>query len=142
MSLTSANSIILLGVVGLFPVPLQLQGFAADDIFDVDQLKTAETVMGVDGILSGGFVYEEIKQTFAIQADSPSTIIFDQWRQAEIAVSDVYPAFGTIILPGIGVKFTLSNGFMVAASPLPGVKKLVQPRKWTIAWNFVTPAPV
>lgn len=141
MSLTAANSTILLNIPFLFPVPQQLYGFAADDIFDVDQVKRAETYMGVDGILSGGFVWEEVKQTFSLQADSPSCALFDQWQQAEIAISDVYPAFATVILPGLQTKFACSNGFLMSASPMPTMKTLAQPRKFSISWNNVSPAP-
>lgn len=141
MSLTAANSTILLGITNLFSTPQQLYGFAADDIFDVDQVKRAETLMGVDGILSGGFAWEEVKQTFSLQADSPSCSIFDQWQQAEIAISDVYPAFATVILPGISTKFSCTNGFLLTASPMPKAKTLLQPRQFVISWNNVSPAP-
>lgn len=142
MSLTSANSVLQLVVPNLFPIPQQLQGFAADDIFDVDQVKRAETLMGVDGVLSGGFVWEEVKQTITVQADSPSCILFDEWQQAQIAIADVYPAFLTVILPGILTKFACGPGFLLTASPMPKVKTLIQPRQFVIAWNNVSPAPV
>ena len=50
-TLTAANSVILLTIPSLFPVAQQLQGFSAEDVFDTDQLDTAETMMGVDGKL-------------------------------------------------------------------------------------------
>lgn len=141
MSLTSANSIILISVAGLFPTPQQLQGFAADDVFDIDQVKRAETLMGVDGILSGGFVWEEVKQTFALQADSFACAIFDQWQEAEQALEDVYLANATIILPGLLTQWACNKGFLMTASPMPSAKKLIQPRKFSISWNTVSPAP-
>lgn len=141
MSLTSANATILFSVDTLFPAPVPLAGFSADDIFDVDQVKRAETLMGVDGVLSGGFVWEEVKQTFSFQADSLSCILFDQWQEAEQALEDVYPASATIILPGILTAFACINGFLMTASPMPSAKKLLQPRKFSISWNIVSPAP-
>ena len=141
MSLTSANSTILLSIVPLFPVPSPLFGFAADDVFDVDQVKRAETLMGVDGILSGGFVWEEVKQTFTLQSDSPSCNIFDQWQTAEELFQDVYSASATIILPGLLAQFSCINGYLINASPMPSAKKLLQPRKFTIAWNSIIASP-
>ena len=141
MSLTSANATILFSVGTLFPAPIPLSGFAADDIFDVAEVKRAETLMGVDGILSGGFVWEEVKQTFSFQADSPSCLIFDQWQEAEQALEDVYPASATIILPGLATAWACINGFLMTASPMPSAKKLLQPRKFAISWNIVSPAP-
>jgi hypothetical protein len=141
MSLTGANSVIMISIPGLFPTPQQLQGFAADDVFDVDQVKRAETLMGVDGKLSGGFVYEEVKQTFALQADSPSVFIFETWDAAMLASGDVFSATATVILSGIRTVFNCGPGFMISGSPMPSVKKLYQPRKWTVAWERTGPSP-
>ena len=53
-SITSANAILTLAIPLLFPTPVQLQGFAADDVYDIPRIKSVETLMGVDGVLSGG----------------------------------------------------------------------------------------
>lgn len=142
MSLTGANAVIMLTIPNLFQIPNPLQGFAADDIFDVDQVKRAELLMGVDGILSGGFVWEQVRQTFALQADSPSMYIFDQWQLAEQAISDKYPCSATFTLTGINTQFSAPKGFLSAASPAPGVGKLIKPRKFTIEWQQVTPVVI
>ena len=81
-SITSANAIIMLTIPDLFPAPQQLQGFAADDVYGVNDLKSAEVLMGVDGKLSGGFVFVPIEWSISFQADSPSLDIFDQWWTA------------------------------------------------------------
>lgn len=142
MSLTAANSVIMLVIPNLFDSPQLLQGYAADDVFDVDQVKMAETLMGVDGRLSGGFIYEAVQQTINLQADSASAQIFDAWYQASVAQADVYPANATITLPGLGQKWTCTRGFLTSGNPMPSVKKLVQPRKWLVMWQAVSPAPL
>ena len=53
-TITGASAVIMLSVPGLFSTPQQLQGFATDDIFDTAAIASAETLMGVDGNLSGG----------------------------------------------------------------------------------------
>lgn len=142
MSLTAANAVIMLGVSGIFDQPQQIQGFSTDDVFDVDQIKRVETQMGVDGVLSGGFVYNETTQTFTLQSDSASNFFFDQWDLAQQAAQETFEASGTIFLPSIGVQWACVKGFLTDVPPMPSVGKLIKPRKYTIRWGSVTPAPV
>ena len=60
-TLTSANSAFSLQIANLYPVPQSIQGYAADDAFAVDDVEPVETVMGVDGKLSGGYTPYPIK---------------------------------------------------------------------------------
>jgi hypothetical protein len=140
MSLTGSNSIITLTQAALFSTPVQLQGFAADEITDMEAAKILEHVMGVDGVLSFGFVWTERMQNITLQADSPSNAFFDQINSQQQAVQDVYPLAGTIILPGIGLKFTCVNGGLETYNPMPQVQKIVRPRKYRIVWNQVLPS--
>lgn len=142
MSITSANAVLMLGVTGLFPTPQQIQGFAADDIYDTETLEVGETMMGVDGFLSGGFVYNPVVQGISLMADSSSAAFFDAWVAAERVIRDKYPAFGTIFLQGTGKKYAMTRGFLTSAPVLPDAKKVLQPRKFTIRWERVLPAPV
>lgn len=140
-SITSANAILTLSVPPLFAIPQQLQGFGVDDIYDTDQIKSVETMMGVDGVLSGGFVYVEVKQTITLQADSASNSFFDTWWTQMQAAQDVYVASGLIKLPSIVTKFTMLTGFLTGYKPIPDGKKVLQPRKFEITWGKVAPAP-
>lgn len=140
-SITAANATLTLAIPPLFPIPQQLQGFAVDDIYDVDQIKSVEVMMGVDGLLSAGFVYVAVVQKVTLQADSPSNDIFDTWWTQMQAAQDVYAASGLIKLPSIATKFTQSNGFLTGYKPLPAGKKLLQPRTYEITWERVAPAP-
>ena len=140
-TITSANAIYTLSIAGLYPTPVQLQGFAADDIFSTDPIDSAEVLMGVDGILSGGFVFVPIKQSIAIQADSSSNTIFDNWWAANQAATDVYfVANGVIILKSVGTKWALTNGFLTSYIPMPDAGKTLKPRKFGITWNTASPA--
>lgn len=138
--ITAANATLTLTVPPLFTVPQQLQGFAADDVYDMDEIESVETLMGVDGILSGGFVWKPQPQTIMFQADSPSCALFDTWYTAQVAGLTTYIAGGVLILPAIGIKFIQTNGFLVGYKP-PGAKKLIQPRRFRIMWNLVVAAP-
>jgi hypothetical protein len=139
-SITSANATFLLAVAGVFPVPQQLQGFSADDIFGTDPLEVAETSMGVDGVLSAGFVFVPVKQSITLQADSDSNNIFDDWYLAEQVAKDKFRCSGIVLLPSIGKKWTLNNGAMTTWPPMPDAGKVLRPRKFGVTWESVSPA--
>lgn len=142
MSLTAANATITLSVPGVFDSPQQLQGFSADDVFDIDQVKVIETSMGVDGILSGGFVFNEKVQNITLQSDSASCFLFDQWAQAQEAAMTPYTANGSTILTGLKTAFSLTKGFLTDYPPMPSAGKIIKPRKYTIRWQTIHPAPM
>lgn len=139
-TLTAVNSIILISVDGLFPNAQQLQGFSAEDIFETEEIDAAETSMGVDGKLSGGLIYVEIPQWYHLQANSASNGIFDQLVQAQIAQNDIFTIQATITLPSLGVTYTMSNGILKKYPPTAAAHKIMQPRKYTIVWERISPA--
>lgn len=141
-SLTAANAVIMLSVPLVFPVPQQLQGFAVDDVFSTDPLASAETMMGVDGKLSAGFVFVSVKQNYALQADSESVDLFDDWFMAQQAAHEVFPADAVILLTAVGKKWQMTRGFLTGYPPLPDAKKLLQPRRFAIEWQEMSPAVV
>ena len=142
MSITAANATYFLGVTGLFSIPQQLQGFAADDIFSTEAIDTAELQMGVDGTLSAGFVFVPVKQSITLQADSASNAIFDAWRAAEVAAQEKFAATGIVVLTSIGSKWALVNGYLTSFPPIPDAGKTLKPRKYQITWQSVSPAVV
>lgn len=139
-SISSANAIFQILIATVLPIPVPLQGFSADDIFTVNPLESAETLMGVDGKLSAGFVFVPVKQEIALQADSISNLVFDQWYQAQQAAKDVFQCQGVVWLPAIGEKWTLINGFLSTFHPIPDARKVLQPRRHAITWESVSPA--
>lgn len=140
--ITAANSVLMLSIATLFPTPQQLQGFAADDIFDVPAVQSVETLMGVDGVLSAGFVYREIEWMIRLQADSPSNRLFDIWYTQQIATLTTYSASAQIRLPAISSKFDFTLGFLTSYKPAPAARRILQPREYRITWQKIAPAPV
>jgi hypothetical protein len=141
-SITSANSVLLLGVTGLFLIPQQLQGFGADDAYSMPMVTNAEVVMGVDGIMSSGWLPQIKEMDVTLQADSASNTFFEAWYAAEEAASDKFKAFGVINQPSVGRTYALTNGVLVGFTPFADAKKVLQPRKFQIKWNLVVGAPV
>ena len=139
-TLTTANSALALQIQGLFNSPQLIQGYATDDSFAADDVTDIETAMGVDGRLSGGYTPKEVILNIMLQADSASNDIFDQWAQAQVAARELYIANATIWLPGVSKKYAFTRGFMTTRSPMPGSKKILQPRKFSITFESVSPA--
>lgn len=141
-SLTAANAVFMLSVVPLFPVPQRIQGFAADDVFSTNPVQSAEIVMGVDGIMSAGFVFAPTPMQITLQADSQSNQIFDDWYDAQQVSTDGYYASGVMMLPSIGKKWDLVRGALGEFPRFPPVGRILRPRQFTITWQRMTPSPI
>lgn len=141
-SITSANAILLLGVVGLYPIPQKIEGFATEDLFDTEAINPTEALMGADGKLSAGLVNVPIPQNYALQADSDSIDFFDAWYAAMKAAQDVYFAQGIIQLPAIGRAYAMNNGVLSGYTPVADAKKVLQPRKFKITWQNIVATPI
>lgn len=140
-TLTAANAVLMLGVTGLYDVPRRMQGFSADDVTDLDALTVGESSMGVDGRLSAGFVFNPVNQNITLQADSESADFFENWQQAERTAREKYVAFGTILVKATGRRYTLTRGFLMNASLMPAIRKTLQPRRFSLTWENVSPSP-
>ena len=140
-TLTAANCAFVMSIPGLFNAPQLIQGFAADAMFATEAVEMAQTTMGVDGLLSGGFVYAEVPQTVTIQADSPSMSIFSTWAQTQISFASLYVASATIAIPSLSMKYTLTRGFLTKGKLMPDAKKILQPMEYNITWQSVVGKP-
>lgn len=139
-SITSNNAVLLISVAGIFSAPQQMQGFSAEDIYDIDDMTPAETLMGLDGKLSGGFVYVPTLQKITLQADSASNAFFDNWFTQQKAQGEVFPATGLLRLPSIGYNWSMTRGFLTTYKPAPPGKKVLMPRTFGITWESCLPA--
>lgn len=141
-SITAANSIYMIAILGLYPIPQQLQGYAADAAFDTEAADSAEIVIGVDGIMSAGFVPFVTKQTINIMPDSPSSLLFEDWMAAQKAAREVYYANASVTLPSVNRAYVLTNGILTSFPAIPGTRKVLQARAFTITWESINPVPV
>jgi hypothetical protein len=141
-TITSANSVFTLTVPDVFPIPIQVQGYAADSAFAVDPVDSAETMMGVDGKMSAGFTPFITPMTIELQADSPSVDLFDTWLQAQETQREIFYANAAIVLPSTGRVYTLLKGALKRVKKIPDAKKVLQPVQYSIDWEAVQVAPV
>lgn len=140
-TITAANSVYMLSIVGLYSTPQQLQGYSVDAAFETEASEPAEVQMGVDGIMSAGFVPFLTKQTITLQADSASIPIFEDWLAAQKQAREILYANATIVLPSLQRKYALTQGVLSSIVSIPGAKKVMQPRPFTITWASIDPAP-
>jgi hypothetical protein len=140
-SITGANAVIMLTLPGVFNSPFQLQEFAADNVFGVEPIESAETAMGVDGNLTGGFVNVPTRQTFYLMGDSPSNFFFEQWHENQKALQDTLICSGVVILRSLGKKYSMVKGFLTQYQPISDVQKLVRERRHIITWQSSIPNP-
>lgn len=141
MDITSANSVLAIGVTGLYTVPQQLQGFSQDDMYDMAAVDNKEVMIGVDGVLSAGWIPQIKVMSVTLQADSSSNTFFESWYSSEEAAKTPYFAFGVINQPSVSRVYTLMNGVLKNYTPLAAAKKTLQPRKFEIHWQVVLGAP-
>jgi len=136
--ITSANAVFIITVPDLAIVH-QVQGFAADNAFDVDAVQIAINIMGVDGKKSSAYIPVLWAQNVHLQADSDSKLIFDLIAQMSISNMRTYQITGTINLPSVGASFALSNGTVTDYKPLPDAKQYLQPMDFSIVWEAIRP---
>lgn len=138
-TITSANSVFTIAVPGLYPTPVQLQGFSAERAWETADLEVTESQMGVDGRKTSGWVPNMVSQTISFQADSPSKQIFITIQRAMKAARDVFYISGSIVLPSTSESFTCTKGTLKTVKPLPDAAKVLQPMNFTIEWESIDP---
>jgi hypothetical protein len=135
-TLSVPNIVIQLSVPQLVSLTT-LTGFAPDDIYTIETVDNVELVMGLDGILSAGWMPAPRTIIFKQMANSPTASFFTQWDQGQQLARDVYPAQGIITYPGLGYQVNLVQGFLGAQHFLPDAAKILQPQTFRISWQNV-----
>ena len=136
-TITSADATIHITFDNLFPAGFTLQGFAADNISDMENMEIAQTVRGADGKLSAGFVYGTPNQTFHVMPDSPSYSKIQTVINASQATGAVYRCNAVQTFLSNGKKYTCSNGVMTTGGLMPAAGRVLQPITFTIQWETI-----
>lgn len=142
-TITSANDTFIINVpglgalVGLSSDQFQVQGFASDDAFDIEDSNPVEVRKGVDGKKSSGFTPFLVKQVVHLQADSASIDIFDAWLAAMKSQQEDMPGDAQITSPSVGKIYTLTNGSLTRITQMAPNKKVKEPQTYEITWDVV-----
>lgn len=138
MSITSANAILTLTVAGLFPTPVQIQGFSVDRAWESNATNMTESQIGVDGRKTAGFIFQIQDMTISLQGDSPSRAVFTSIRNTQRQIREVLRIDGTLDLNSTGESFVLTNGSLQTAKPLPDGQKVLSQMDYVIAFESIT----
>lgn len=141
-TITSANSQFTLSIPDIFPTPIVVQGYEADDSFTQEAFNIGEYRMGVDGQLSAGYTPEPKKLTVMLNPSSASLQVFDQWAQAIESAKEQFEASAVIVLPSIGRAYNFSVGYLVNIKKLPDAKKTLQGVPYVIVWQDIQSVPI
>jgi hypothetical protein len=139
-TITSANSVVSIIVAGLFPSPVQLQGYSTDKAWDTAAVVLTETQIGVDGRKTAGLVFNAVKQTFSFQADSPSIAFFEAIFAAQRVARDVYYITAIVDLPSTGQSYVCNKGTLEDYNSVASAGKVLNAREFSINWGSVIPA--
>lgn len=141
-TITATNSVLMLAIGTIVPVPQKIEGFSSDAAFAFDDETIAEIVAGIDGNMSAGYVYTPTPQKITIMPNSRSYDLFALWRSTQKTLQEIVYANGSLSLPAIGVKATLTKGVLTVLKAAPTVAKTLQPIEYTITWESVTASPI
>lgn len=141
-TITSADSTFIVSSADIALAAVKIEGYAADAAFAMDNVDIAETVMGVDGKLSAGWIPRPYPQTITLQPDSPSRPVFDAIVAAQDAGRTIYRLNAVITLPGNQYSHSFSRGVLKNYTPMPTGQKVLQPMTFQIVWERVLPIPL
>lgn len=139
-TITSANSQFALKVPGLYDVPQILGGYMSDSMFTTDAVDFAEIVMGADGKMSAGRIFNPTVQTISIMPDSPSQGIFENIIMQMLATREVLFMSATIVIPSIGKLYTMNRGVLGNGKIIPDANRVLSGTPFPITWESVTVA--
>lgn len=139
-TLTSANSRLYLSVATIYPTMNLIQGYTADDITDTDAVQPGQVIKGLDGRLSAGYIPFAIPQNLTLQGDSVSNDLFENVLEYEKSAAEKYVWTGLLIIPATTRQYAMTRGFLTSIPQTPALRNLVQPRRYTITWESITPS--
>lgn len=134
LTITSANSVLMLAIPDVFPTPQQIQGFGVDEAFDTEMAEMAVTMVGVDGEGVAGWVPREVTMTITLLPSSPSFLVFESWIAAMDNVREVLYASANIVIPSIQRKYAAQKGILSRYPQLPNVRRTLQNRQFEVKW--------
>lgn len=141
-TITSANSIFTLVAAGLFPAPVQLEGYSSDKAVVTDAIDMAEVQMGVDGRMTSGYVPMPTEMTISLQADSPSRVLFQTIAQYTKTTKNSVYLSGELALPSTQEQYALIRGVLRNIKQIPDLMKVLGPVDIKITWQSIVPAPL
>lgn len=124
LTLTAANSNLLIRCKGYFDQYVKIQGFQVDNAFAAGDQTIGEVRAGIDGILSGGYVFNPADFTVYIEPNSPSKAFFSTCVNGIKEKKETVPFDFSVELPSIKKRYTFS-GFLTSAPTGVSAQKML-----------------
>lgn len=140
-SISGSTGISSLGTLsGLIGVPQQIEGWSADNAFSIDAQQTAMVIQGVDGKTHFGWVPHLVPFNVSLMPDSDSQDYLENLVTAQDLMRETLMITGTLIIPAISKKYSLTNGALTSYTPIPSHQRVLAAQGMTITFSSITPA--
>ncbi|XKM12661.1 hypothetical protein RCS94_06440 [Orbaceae bacterium ac157xtp] len=124
--ITAASVIMTLVADELYPTGRVIEGFAEDNLRSLEDLTLNESIMGVDGKLSHGYVEHPVVLTVSLMPDQDGYAVFENIAQAQKTLRAPIILSMTIVDVGLNRKYTLTHGALNNWKPMPDATRLLQ----------------
>lgn len=129
-TLTNANSILRIRCPGLYDQFVEIRGFQADNRTTSSTMTIAETVDGVDGETSGGYVYNGVDFEVYLMPNSASIDVFRNIMRLFIENKDIVVVDFEQVNTALGRQSEFS-AFFVSGPGMSGGAKLFAGETYT-----------
>lgn len=141
-TLTSANAVLMM-TLPILPIPVQIKGFSADDMAEQEEIQYTESVKGVDGYMSSGYVNNNNVVNITLQPTSPSMDIFYTWiKTMKVKREAISVSLLTLSSEALGCTYICQNGVLTNGTEIPPFKKIIQPVKFKLTFESITQVPL
>lgn len=124
--ITAASVIMTLVADELYPTGRTIEGFAEDSLRSLEDLTLNESIMGVDGKLSHGFVEYPTVLTLNLMPDQNGYTVFENIAQAQKTLRAPIILSMTIVDVSLNRKYTLTRGALNSWKPMPDATRTMQ----------------
>ena len=141
-TLTTANSTIIL-TLPILPVPVKLEGYSTDDMLNQDELNFTDSVMGIDGLKSSGYIIEKRVVNLTFMPTSASIDTFNIWINAmKVARESLEATAMSVTVPGLKNTYLFTIGNLKNGKEIPDLKKMSESIKYTLEFESCTAIPI
>lgn len=129
----------------LVGVPIEVERYSADLMFDASEQEMAEVYKPMDGgELAVGWLPSGETTTLSLQlmADSPTVKVLQALAAAQNRGRETFRIDATLDNIAQGMRYILSGGVFVRTQPLPSHGKTQSPLRFGFTFGSCTPQPI
>ncbi|QHJ83515.1 MAG: hypothetical protein [Caudoviricetes sp.] len=124
LTITSANSVLMLRCTGVYDNYIRIKGFQADNAWGFGDANISETRMGVDGKQSMGYTPHEVEWMLHLEANSESIEHMENIRKDFNANMETRPIDIVVEIPSIQKRYSAKGALVKLTGGASGQKLL------------------